>query len=335
MKSGLELEYWIVDGKGDLASATGLANKLDFAEQEFVQPLFEVKTSPSSDLNEIREQLKNRLREAVNQADRLDLSMVPTGTPLKSGPIDRIETKRGKIQQVIVGDRLDYAKHVAGTHIHLEQEDVVRQFNTFTALDPALSLLNSSSYHGGRKVASNARNHIYRNLCYRDFPGHGQLWDYISSPEDWKSRAEKMYKKFRQDGEKRGIDPSDMDEYFNPGDALWTPVRIRQKFGTVEWRAPDTTLPGQVLELLRQIQEVMSSEPELPDFRQVREKSRESIRSGLGKDVAEYLERLGMDPTRFKPFGPEIESGDSISMHEARKIRLDAAKKLRQDIQSL
>ncbi len=350
MRTGVELEYWVTDGNGKLRSAEKIASRLDFAEREFVEPVLEIKTEPRETVSGLRNEIKRKLKNAIEEAESLDLNIVGLGTPLHSGEIKTDESARSRLQEKIVGERLNYAKHVAGTHFHFEQTDPVKQINLLTALDPSLSLVSSSPYYRGKRVADNARNQIYRYRCYEKLSKHGQLWNYTSSREEWENRIETRFNEFKDFAQEKGIDGSKIEEHFRPEDSIWIPVRLREKFGTVEWRSPDSALPGRIIELLEKIRHLVEKtgdsrletgkpgiEPGrivVPEFTELDRLSRNAIYDGQENgEVRRYLEELGFE--KQDSVSREIDAGASIDRETAKKIRLKYSKKLKQDVKKL
>lgn len=334
MKIGAELEFWTVDEKGKLTSCEKLTEKLDFAEEEFVKPLFEIKTSPHTDVEELKEEITDDVKKSIEAAERKGMHLVPTGTPLNSGEIETVRSERAELQEEIVGKKLRHAKRVAGLHLHFEKDNTREQLNRITSLDPALALLNSSPYYQGRKVANSSRNEVYRYRCYSDFPKHGQLWEYVDSVEEWEERIEKRFREFKSKARKKGISEEKIAGNFKPEDALWTPVRLRKKFPTVEYRAPDIALPSQVNMFVDDMFEAMSStgEKELPEFEKVKEISREAIQEGLTGKVSRYLREQGFKTDKYQPLSKKIDAGENLDRKKARKLRLDLAHKMKEDI---
>lgn len=352
MKTGVELEFWITDTDGKLSSAEELASRLEFAEKEFVEPVLEIKTRPHNGIDELQSEIRRKLSNGIEEAEDLGQKIVPLGTPLNSGKIETVDSPRSEIQQKIVGERLEYAKHVTGTHFHFEQTEPVKQLNLLTALDPALALSSSSPYYRGEKVAENARNHIYRHRCYKEFPEHGYLWNYTSSIDEWTKRIRDRFKQFYRAAEKQGIEKEELKKYFSPQDSVWIPVRLRKEFGTVEWRAPDSTLPRQLLELLDQVKKMVEKLEErdletgepgagddkitVPEFERLEKLSRDAIIRGCeNSDVSNYLEKMGFKTEDFQPVTKQIDTGPHISLNKARHTRLKWAEKLKTDVKKL
>lgn len=338
MKIGLELEYWVTDDKGELVSSQELAESLDFAEQEFVHPLIEIKTTPHEEIEELRKEVKEKLGKLCREAENLDQCIIPLGTPLDSEGIEALPSRRGKIQRKIIGDNLEAAKRVAGTHIHFEQEDVKQQLNTLTALDPALALLNSSPYYQGKRPASSSRSQVYRYQCYRNFPKHGQLWTYTDSVSEWENRIHKRFEEFVEAAKKQGIDQNELEEYFTPFNALWNPVRLRKDFPTVEWRAPDTGRVDDVLRAAEETKRIMESPEQLakPDFEELKSLSEKAIRKGLrSQDVNSYLSRAGYSVDRYSPLSDEIKRQENLDKEKVFELRLQAFNLLKKKLEEI
>ncbi|MDS0476337.1 glutamate-cysteine ligase family protein [Natrinema sp. 1APR25-10V2] len=262
MNTSIEVEYWVVDSDGNLTEPGPLADVSSRTEREFVEPLFEVKTPPCETIPELRTALVGELEEVLSRAAERDKHLVPFGTPINGGAIDRRPDEGGRIQKAAVGSNFDYAKYCAGTHVHIEKRNVTDQLNTLIALDPALALVNSSPYFQGERIANGARAYCYRKKSYEEFPKHGQLWRYVDNVGEWHRRLEHRYEEFKAAAVDAGVDGAAVDEHFSPDDVVWTPVRLRDSMPTVEWRSPDAALPSQLLRLAEDLRTVMERLPE-------------------------------------------------------------------------
>lgn len=354
MKKSIEVEYWVIDQNGALTTPGELTDVSEFAEEEFVAPLFELKTPPCDTIEDLRETFVDQLDEVLTRADELGKLLVPLETPVNCGPIDISPCDRGQVQRRVIGTDFDYAKYCAGTHVHFEQRNVTDQLNVLTSLDPALALLNSSPYHDGERIAAGARSYIYRKTCYRQLPEHGQLWDYADTVGEWKRRLDSRYEEFRAAAIERGVDPDAVAANFAPDDVVWTPVRLRSAMPTVEWRSPPAALPSQILRLVETAETLMeavcdttvsvtdgkggitSDGIELPAFETLRAYSDEAMREGLQSSaVTAYLERMGFDVADFDPISPTIDGQSSVSRSRARQLRLRYGRLLREDVNGL
>ena len=251
MRYSIEVEYWVIDEQGRLTEPGALVDASPGAEREFVEPLLEIKTTPCANATALREEFFERVGEVLAEAQRLGKGLVPLGTPVYEGPIDDLPKERTQIQDRAIGENFDYVRHCAGTHIHVEQRPgrEIDQLNTLIALDPALALVNSSPYFEGEPLAASARSVLYRRLAYEHLPRQGELWPYVEDTEEWARRLERRYESFVTEAVVAGCERETVESCFTPESAVWTPVKLRAEFGTVEWRSPDAALPSQIVRL--------------------------------------------------------------------------------------
>ncbi|MFC4551819.1 MULTISPECIES: glutamate-cysteine ligase family protein [Halorussus] len=349
MKMGLEVEYWVVDETGALCAAAELVDAHERVVQEFVAPLLEVQTPPAERTSAIESSLRETLGAVLDVAEENGKHLVPLGTPLAAETVP-IVTERGRVLERIFGERLEPAKNCAGTHVHFDRGDVVRQLNLLTALDPAL--VSSSPYYRGRRVANDARTHVYRNRADYELDHHRDLWEYATSVADWEARVRARYEEFRTVATGQGVSVETFEEHFRPDDAVLTPVRLRAQSPTVEWRSPDSALPSQVLRLLddvarlvRRVERtpveigdpaVTSEHVRVPEFGDLQRIVNEAIARGVDSPrVAEYLETMTFDLGRYRPISRDIDGLDEIGDDDARELRLRYAEKLRTDVAGL
>jgi len=288
----------------------------------------------------------------LERADKVGKSLVPLGTPVNCGEISEVPTDRNRIQNRVVGESFRYARYCAGTHFHFEKQpdNEVDQFNTLLAVDPALALVNSSPYFDGKKTADGARSKLYRWMAYNGVPHQGRLWRYIDSTDEWERRLERRYEEFYSAALEAGFDRKEVEANFDPESSVWTPVQIRDEFGTVEWRSPDTALPSDILRLADEMAEVIEKSCTrdvsigdevsgvsedgltLPRFDRLLVYLEDSIREGVASDdVVSYLNRMGFEVKRYSPVSHEMEH-KTVTRTEARRIRLNHARRLEKDI---
>ncbi|WP_331233712.1 glutamate-cysteine ligase family protein [Natronorarus salvus] len=354
MHVSIEAEYWVIDRSGALADPGGLTDLSEHVVPEFVEPLLEIKTSPCESVRALYDEFVARLKWVLEEANARDRMLVPTGTPIGPAEVTEQEGERGAIQRAVVGEDFEYAAHCAGTHVHFDREDVTDQLNTLIAFDPALALLSSSPYYGGRRVAACARAFIYRKRSYETFPRHGQLWEYVDSVEQWNQLLEHRFREFEAAAMEEGIDPELFGEHFSPEDTVWTPLRLRTEVPTVEWRSPDVALPSETLRLVREMAAVMERVPEtdvvigdeegrvgeelisLPGFGTLRDLTDEAITTGLeSPEVRAYLDRMGFDVSAYRPLTHRIDGERQMGERQARDLRLDLARCLEADVERL
>ncbi|MEY7851841.1 glutamate-cysteine ligase family protein [Natrarchaeobius sp. A-rgal3] len=354
MQKSIEVEYWVVDEDGALTDPGELTEYSEYVEEEFVYPLLEVKTPPCETYSALRSTFVELLDDLLVKADELDKMLVPLGTPINSGPIEVRPSERSRIQKRVLGDNFAYAKYCAGTHLHFEKRNVTDQLNVLASLDPALCLLNSSPYFQGDRVANSARAYIYRKKCYEYFPLHGQLWDYVNTVGQWERQLDRLFDSFKQASMKEGVTENDIDASFSPQDIVWTPVRLRDEMPTVEWRAPDTSLPSQILRLGEEVGDIMEllhhtevriegntgevtdERITIPEFDAVLNYVEEAIHDGReSAELSAYLERMGFDVREYEPLTQKIDGREHVTLDEAREIRLQYGELLRRDVDNL
>ena len=354
MQTSIEVEYWVVDEAGELTEPGSLLDVSANVEEEFVGPLFELKTPPCETMADLRREFVGELADVLAEADRCGKGLVPLGTPINGGSIDQHESARSDIQRRVLGENFDYAKYCAGTHVHFEKRNVVDQLNTLIALDPALACCNSSPYFQGRPIASSARAYVYRRKCYENLPKHGQLWAYAESVGEWSRRLERRFEEFTEAAVAEGIDEARVEAEFTPDDVVWTPIRLRQEFPTVEWRSPDATLPSEILRLVDDLETVMDHlhhttvtvESEtgsvtadgitLPEFDVVCDLAEEAMVDGLASQtVRDYLERMGVSVDAYDPLSARIGGREYVGPADACDLRRTYAAELARDVDDL
>jgi gamma-glutamyl:cysteine ligase YbdK (ATP-grasp superfamily) len=353
IRRSIEVEYWVVDDEGRLVEPGALVDATPGAEREFVEPVLEIKTTPCETSQQLRRELLGRIQAVLDRADELDRGLVPLATPLHAGEISDLPSDRTRIQDAIIGEDFEHVRHCAGTHIHVEQQPgcEVDQLNTLIALDPALALCNSSPYYRGELLAAGARSQLYRWMAYEDLAHQGRLWPYVDEFEEWDRRLERRHEEFVTEALAAGFDRSTIEANFDPESAIWTPVQFREEFDTVEWRSPDTALPGQILQLADDIVSVVErlrggelrigdSRPgvtdetvAIPDFETVCELVEAAIEDGLAAPaVRSYLDRMGFDTDSYQPLSSEVAQSQPVSVDEARRLRIEYAERLEADV---
>lgn len=352
LRRSIEVEYWVIDETGALTQPGSLID-LPGAEREFVEPMLELKTTPCTSTAELREELFERIRAAVDRGEELGKQLVPLATPLNHEAIREIPCDRTRIQNEVVGEAFQYVRHCAGTHIHIEQQPgrAIDQLNTLIALDPALALVNSARHFRGEELAAGARSKCYRWLAYDGLQAQGELWPYVDDREDWNRRLRGCYDRFRGQALDAGIAEATFERCFDPESAVWTPVQLRSEFGTVEWRSPDTTLPSRTVQLADTLATVAGELGDttveiggdtgrvgdnrivLPSFETVTDYVEEAIDEGLTPSLRAYLTRMGFSPGSYEPIAETIDHAERIDHETARKRRIEFADRLREDVQ--
>ncbi|WP_336365333.1 glutamate-cysteine ligase family protein [Halalkalicoccus salilacus] len=351
MKIGLELEYWVVDKDGVLTSATELIDAHKYAVPECVETLLELVLPPVASQTELETEIIDSLTELLAIAADNDLFVVPLGTTLiEARP--PATSARGMILERVYGEELRFAKNVAGTHIHFDQTDAIAQANLLTALDPALALIATTPYYDGQRTAASARAAAYRRSMSARFAPFRRLQPYMWTEAECNKRMHQTFELFIERARVAGIDRETVTEHFSPDDVIHGPVRIRNDIGTVEWRAPDTALPRQVIRLAYDIEGVLeqlaakplvvgpvpgvhSDRIVIPPFDRLEQLTTEAIYNGLTTPVQSYLRAFGIDVTAYAPLTEGFPKRDALSVAEARDLRRLYAGVLSDDVSML
>lgn len=351
IKTGIELELWVTDRDGELADGRAITEAHPRIEGEFVPCLLEVKTHPHETEQGLREDLHALLRTAIDAAADHDRRLVPLGTPLTEAKMDATG-RRGELFEAIYGDGVLAAKNCAGSHIHFETTDVCRQLNLLTALDPALALVSSSPYYRGERSQTCSRAVAYRSDCGTECQQFCQLLDYVDSVAEWEDRTDRLYAAFRDLARRRDVPDAAVREHFRADDAVLNPVRLQQTQPTVEWRAPDSTLPSHVVSLAVDVGSLVAqteSKPleygtpgvtdssiDVPAFERLQELSRRGMERGSqAPAVRNYLEAMGFDVEKYAPLSRMIDGRSVLSERGGCRARLAQSVRLERDLSSL
>jgi hypothetical protein len=350
-KTGVELELWVIDQMGRLSDGQNIADAHERIEPEFISPLVEIQTEPHNTERGLRQDLQSVLRTALQAANSEDKHLVPLGTPLTDSDVSA-SGERGELFESIYGSGVKSAKNCAGTHIHFEKDNVVRQLNLLTALDPALALLSSSPYYSGEGGVDSSRALAYRQKCGPEFRQYCDLWNYTDSLEEWSDRVDYVYDAFKRLAAERGVSVETVEEFFTPENTVLNPVRLRESQPTVEWRAPDAALPSQIVQLVTDTERLISqtgtksieygsprvrgNHIQLPEFKELQKLSQRAIHSGLDTvEVRDYLRKMGFNLAAYEPLSPQLNGPQTISKSDARTLRLEQALRLRADVETL
>jgi hypothetical protein len=349
--TGVEMEVWVVDERGRLVDGQAIVDAHERIEPEFVDPLLEVKTEPHDSVADLRRDLANVLSAAIEAAADADQRLVSLGTPLTATDAPA-NCERGRLFERIYGDGVVSAKNCAGTHVHFGQTDVTRQLNLLTALDPALALVSSSPYYLGERRRDSSRAAAYRTECGAAFRQYCDLWSYADGVDEWESRVDRAYEDFLRLAGECGVVRERVEASFEPEDTVLNPVRLRRNQATVEWRAPDSTLPSQTIRLvddIRKLVDRVESTPVevgrpgvradhlgVPRFAELWELRRLAIDRGLDSGrVREYLRSFGLNPAVYRPVSGRLYGPEELTEATAREIRLEYARRLEADVESL
>lgn len=351
MKLGIEMEFWTIDDDGRLCDGRTLVEASDRFYPEFIESLVEIQTTPQADEATMRRELQRTLRSALRTARESNQQLVPLGTPLTTASLPAT-TARGELFEQIYGDGVQSAKNCAGTHVHFDGGNVCRQLNLLTAL----SLVASSPYYCGERRQNCSRAAAYRGACSEPFERFCGLWPYVDDVESWTARVEDAYGTFIELAAERGVSRWQVEDAFASEDTVLNPVHLRPKHGTVEWRAPDTALPSQVLDLAFDVRDLLVQTAEkplemvadleacgveedvirVPEFSVLSALSDEAIEEGLDATrVRSYLDRMGFDTRSYRPLSGGLSGPETLSRPAARRIRLLYAEAFRTDVETL
>ncbi len=351
IKTGIELELWVINQLGKLCDGQEITNAHERIEPEFIDPLVEIQTEPHDTELGLRRDLQEVLGTAIQAADAEGKQLVPLGTPLTDSEAPA-NCERGRLFETIYGGGIKSAKNCAGTHMHFEKDNVLGQLNLLTALDPALTLVSSSPYYCGERNEDSSRARAYRKKCGPEFRGYCDLWDYADSLEEWEERVDHMFEAFKQLAREQDVSVATVEELFTPQDTVLNPVRLRECQPTVEWRAPDSALPSQIVQLAIDVGSLVAqsgTKPivhgssgvgkeciRVPEFQELRKLSRQAIESGLqAVEVRNYLRKMGFDLSKYYPLSPQLRGPQTLSETEAQNLRLEQAQRLRTDVEEL
>ncbi|RKD93586.1 glutamate--cysteine ligase [Halopiger aswanensis] len=275
----LEADYWVVDSDGDFAPAGSIADTEGIAaEKRALASLVTVTTPSCESSSALRQAFVARLEAACERAADAERRLVPLATPINGDPVvDRSGGDRTRLQRVIddaandgadgsgtglgaePGSNADRGPYCAGARVCVEQRSVTDQLNALLALTPALALVNTSPYVGGDRVAVGARTHCYRTRLGGTRTHSDQPCRYVDSAADWTRRLEERYERVADRAVDNGVDPAAVADHLEPAAVGWTPVALRERAEPpmLEWRAPDTALPRQLLGLAEDVATVM------------------------------------------------------------------------------
>jgi hypothetical protein len=197
-----------------------------------------------------------------------------------------------------------------------------------------------------------SRPYAYRSLCGEEFMPFRDLWEYTTDAAAWDDRLATAFEVFRTLALDRGVTDREFTTHFQPENTMPTPVRVRQQFPTVEWRAPDTALPSQIVTLTSDISRLVdqtASKPveigepgvgprhiRIPEFDDLTRLTAAAIEHGIDSPaVWNYLEAMTIDPRDYQPISAEIDPQSRISVAEARHIRLEYADRFEHDTETL
>lgn len=285
-KSGIELEYFLIDRKGKIAnSAPEIISKTKekYPDLPIVpevgQNMIEIASAPEIMIPDIMDRMLSDLNKIISVAESMGLFIYPFGTyPGKYTPI-LTENKRYKILEKIFGKkRFSIAMQCVGVHTHFTlpwgvfdsknktvksipfeskyKEAMINTFNFYIAADPALTTFaQSSPFFQGQHIAKDSRMVMYRSGAlknpdswYANFPEYGSLHSYILTNTDMVHAIENRFNNWVEILNKTKTDTKDFLKNNSILGTTWSPVRINSH-GTTESRSMDANLPSIIFAL--------------------------------------------------------------------------------------
>lgn len=392
MKTSLEVEYWVVDADGNLASADGLVESPRERERgqererrrsaaDEGAPRVTV-TTPLESPPDLAATFAAELEAVRSRAADRERRLVPLGTTINAAD-DAVgeSSERDRIRRAVAG-RDTCGNRCAGARVRIdpgrETGRAVDRLNALVALEPALALVNSAPYVRGERLASGARTYCRRTAFYDawspDGPGRernrkrrrGRPWGYVDGLEEWRERLEGWGDSLAATAMSNGVDERTLAAY-SPADLLPSPIRLRDGTGPLplpllEWRAPDTALPSQLLRLVRDLEDAVTRVDRaevrtrggreitdgdgrgfagderiaLPDSGTLADLADAAVRDGLAnRGVADYLEWAGFSVDDYHPISRRIDGRQYATAGDARELRLEYATRLEEDLAAL
>ena len=286
-KSGVEVEYFLIDKKGKISNTAPEViknvKKLDPAlaiVPEVGMNMIEINSEPETIIPELMNKMISDMEKIVSVAESSGLALYPFGTyPGKYTPV-RTNDKRYEIKEKILGKkRFMSAMQCAGVHIHFSlpwgvfdsknktiktmpsdskyKEAMINTYNFYIAADPALATFaQSSPFFQGEYLAKDSRMVMYRSgaiknpdSLYANFPEHGSLPRYILTNTDMVHAIENRFADWVGILNKIKEKARNFFKSKSMLDTTWSPVRINAH-GTTESRTMDANLPSVILALV-------------------------------------------------------------------------------------
>jgi carboxylate-amine ligase len=183
---GIEIELQVLDKKSLLltprASEMVEASGSPKFKQEFFQSSLEIVTNVCSDVHEAKNDLADSIRRAIQEADRLDLTLASTGTHPVADYRDRLVTSLPRYRELIDRNQwLIRRMAVYGMHIHLGMRsgnDCISFSNFFIHFIPHVLALSASSpfWQGMLTGLSSCRPTTYEALPTAGLPYMVKCW---------------------------------------------------------------------------------------------------------------------------------------------------------------
>jgi gamma-glutamyl:cysteine ligase YbdK (ATP-grasp superfamily) len=255
VKVGVEIETNLVNNGGFISNRAseviGDDSNKGGIVGELSRAMIETISDPYSDLSMLKSDLKSKLVNQKDIANKLGLRSMPVSTLHNESVVMSrdYERPRGMRKRIILGDeKRDLEHHLVGTHVHVDRlegdEKGFKQYLAMQAMDPVFSFMSSSPFFHGKNSKNNYRVPIYRYNVFEDFPQEGGLLEYPNSLEDAFERQRDSYRRFVDLLKSNSLD----DEGIKELDCMWGPLRLTS-FGTVEARGSDANTLSNVMAL--------------------------------------------------------------------------------------
>ncbi len=261
---GFEAEFFIIDSEGNiqpkadiiLSESKGTRYPL---MKEYAKEVVETATLPFSVSEATVLDFLNSFYAIDEVALKHDLYLLPMAVyPGEYEPATRTDTYYRIKEDIFGKENFKKAARVTSFHFHhnlpQEKEGVLNIYNFMVAASPVFSVLSQSSpFYNGKFLAKSVREVIYRDFeirgikgCYYEYPIFGGISPYFKSFKE----LEEMIKRRKETWERLVKEKGYSTIQTKLFDFNWGTVRLN-RFGTVELRVPDMTLPSVLVELIK------------------------------------------------------------------------------------
>jgi len=206
---------------------------------------------------EVEQEIYSTLTKLNAVLENTEYRVLPIEYPLRKNFISKIrDIQKFKDKSEILGrDNYHLSGKIMGTHIHFDldkkKENMLNQINFLNLADPLVIALSACSPGDSDEEFNSKRIYTYRYKIYKDFPYQGNIHKIFSSFEEFDTIANEKFIEFIEIGKSKGIDYS---KHTNKYNASWGPLRLNEKFNTIELRSlgsnPDIRIALGIAELI-------------------------------------------------------------------------------------
>ena len=276
-ESGFEVEFNIIDSKGDIASnskklITKTLEKYKDVniDTEASLNLIEMRSTPYPKLKSTLLSMMDNISKVSEAAQEMDCLLLPLGTyPGKFNEKPTPEKRYKLLMDILEADNFTYiSSRSAAFHFHYalpkgvfhngkkslrkiknskSKDALINSYNLMIAADPAIStMLQSSPFVDGKYLGKDSRIILYRGGKKIGYSGgihtklSGALQPYIATMEDMHYRITRMDNHWQERLIGKGYHKEAKKKELL--DFVWNPVKIN-KVGTLEQRSGDITQP--------------------------------------------------------------------------------------------